>query len=183
MDPIEKIHYLFGGNPGVQSHERLDDFWMLNLQKPTRLNVLTKCRYLIRTLEYEELTRKDPVAGLQYLQTHLSQVIDKSNEAQLREFHKLATLLFKTPAEEAASSVSTFTTASPCFDDSSKESLESVSASDDLFAYNIDQVSQITGRQSNDIQRNRYVLYNKLIEFLPEKLCQPKANLNDFVLI
>lgn len=180
LDPIEKVHYLFGGNPGVQSHERLDDFWILTLQKPGRANVLTKTRYLIRTLEYEELTKKDPVTGLQYLQTHLSQVIDKSNEAQLKEFHKLATLLFK-PQETTSPSCSD--SASPYFDESSKESMESVAASDDLFAYNIDQVTQISNRQSDEIQRNRYVLYNKLIEFLPEKLCQPKANLNDFVLI
>lgn len=179
LDPVEKIHYLFGGNPGVQSHERLDDFWTLNLQKPNREHVLRKCRYLIRTLEYEELARKDAVAGLQYLQTNLSQVIDRHNEAQLKEFHKLTTLLFKTPDATPSSSK----TVSPCFDDSSKESMESVRATDDLYAYNIDQVTQMSNRQSDEIQRNRYVLYNKLIELLPEKLCQPKANLNDFVLI
>lgn len=183
FDPVDKVHYLFGGNPGVQSHERLDDFWALNLLKPSRSSVLTKCKYLIRTLEYEELTKKDPVSGLTYLQTQLSQVIDKSNETQLREFHKLATLLFKTPEETSNDGFNVTTASSPCFDDSSKESLESISASDDLFTYNIDQVTQISRRQSNDIQRNRYILYNKLIEFLPEKLCQPKANLNDFVLI
>lgn len=32
-DGANKIHYLFGGNPGGNSQIRLDDFWMLKLNK------------------------------------------------------------------------------------------------------------------------------------------------------
>lgn len=49
---------------------------------------------MIRKLEYEEMARVDPMYAMQYLQTKLSQVIDHNDPAQLKQFHKLATLLF-----------------------------------------------------------------------------------------
>lgn len=35
LDPISKVHYLFGGNPGRDYMDtlRLDDFWALHLEK------------------------------------------------------------------------------------------------------------------------------------------------------
>lgn len=32
-DANRKVHYLFGGNPGKKTHLRLDDFWILYLEK------------------------------------------------------------------------------------------------------------------------------------------------------
>uniref|UniRef100_A0A8C4QGM5 Muskelin 1, intracellular mediator containing kelch motifs n=1 Tax=Eptatretus burgeri TaxID=7764 RepID=A0A8C4QGM5_EPTBU len=49
-DEKHKVHYLFGGNPGKTSSPkmRLDDFWSLRLCRPSRDDLLRKCRYLIR---------------------------------------------------------------------------------------------------------------------------------------
>ena len=53
------------------------------------------CKYLIRRLEYEEITKQDPFRAIEYLQTSLSDIIDHDDPEQLDEFHKLASLLFK----------------------------------------------------------------------------------------
>lgn len=209
FDPESKVHYLFGGNPGItwKSNLRLDDFWSLTLRKPSRASALQKCRYLLRTQEYEELVKKDPVQGLTYLQTKLHAAIDRENQDQVTAFHKLATLLFKLdlPSSEERKNYQTPCSSmvtSPCRTDPEKDSsmscMESHSSSSmmspscstktidmDLYAYNIDQVTQITNRQlvDSEVKRGRYVIYNKLIEFLPQKMCQPKANLTDFILV
>lgn len=207
FNPETKVHYLFGGNPGItwKSNFRLDDFWCLYMRKPSRESALQKCRYLIRTQEYEELVKKDPVRGLTHLQTKLYAAIDRENRDQVTAFHKLATLLFKLddPGKQLNTPCSSMA-ASPCHDqdlagkDSSMSGIESPSSSSmmspsgssttktdemDLYAYNIDQVTQITNRVDLEVKRGRYVIYNKLIEFLPQKMCQPKANLTDFILV
>ncbi|XP_063700226.1 muskelin [Culicoides brevitarsis] len=188
FDPASKIHYLFGGNPGItwKSNFRLDDFWCLYMRKPSRENALQRCRYLIRTQEYEELAKKDPLRGLTYLQTKLHAAIDRENPDQVTAFHKLATLLFKLddPAKGNASPCSSSMSG---IESPASSSMMSPSCSNemDLYAYNIDQVTQITNRQIVDLEvkRGRYSIYNKIIEFLPQKMCQPKANLTDFILV
>ncbi|XP_049309463.1 muskelin isoform X1 [Bactrocera dorsalis] len=96
-DDVAKSHYLFGGNPGKSSRPqmRLDDFWILELEKPKRSEILMHCRYLVRKLHYEEMARTDPLSAMQYLRHHVAQVIDHSNPEQLHNFHKLASLLFR----------------------------------------------------------------------------------------
>uniref|UniRef100_A0A2M4BCX4 Putative muskelin n=2 Tax=Anopheles marajoara TaxID=58244 RepID=A0A2M4BCX4_9DIPT len=94
-DSTNQVHFLFGGNPGTNSNVRLDDFWVLRLEKPNRDNILRYCKYLLRKQEYEEITKSDPLAAILYLQTKLYDIIDHSDPVQLKEFHKLASLLFK----------------------------------------------------------------------------------------
>lgn len=60
-----------------------------NTIRPTRQH----CKFLIRKLEYEEIARIDPMRAIGYLQTRLSDIIDHSNP-ELKQFHKLTTLLF-----------------------------------------------------------------------------------------
>uniref|UniRef100_A0A336KGX1 CSON006912 protein n=1 Tax=Culicoides sonorensis TaxID=179676 RepID=A0A336KGX1_CULSO len=193
-EPKSKVHYLFGGNPGInwKSNLRLDDFWSLYLIKPNHESALQKCRYLIRTQEYEELVKQDPIRGLHYLQTHLYKAIDRENQEQVNAFHKLATLLFKL---DSLGSKKEFNVApSPSTEDQfqlisidspGSSNMMSPCSSMDLYAYNIDQVTKITNQKQNDaeVKRGRYIVYNKLIEFLPQKMCQPKSNLTDFILV
>ncbi|XP_067630617.1 muskelin isoform X2 [Eurosta solidaginis] len=97
-DDVAKKHYLFGGNPGKSARPqmRLDDFWTLVLEKPKRCEILMHCRYLVRKLHYEEMVRVDPLNAMYYLRNHVAEVIDHSNPEQLNNFHKLASLLFRT---------------------------------------------------------------------------------------
>lgn len=84
-DYANKVHYLFGGNPGKNSPLRLNDFWSLQLKKPSRNDILRQCQYLIRRQEYEEIAKKDPIQGVGYLQTKLYDIIDHENAVQLNE--------------------------------------------------------------------------------------------------
>ncbi|XP_013106897.1 muskelin [Stomoxys calcitrans] len=96
-DETAKLHYMFGGNPGRSTTPqlRLDDFWILELEKPKRDEILKHCRYLVRKLHYEEMAKADPYKAMHYLRHNIAEVIDHNNEEQLRNFHRLASLLFK----------------------------------------------------------------------------------------
>lgn len=86
-DHINKIHYLFGGNPGrvVMPRLRLDDFWKLRLCKPSQMDLYHKCRMMIRKHCFKEMARSDPVASLTYLRTKLSEIIDHKDSKQTEE--------------------------------------------------------------------------------------------------
>ncbi|MPC16516.1 Muskelin [Portunus trituberculatus] len=49
-DDVNKVHYLFGGNPGKASlpKMRLDDFWSLRLCRPSTQQLYQTCVLLIR---------------------------------------------------------------------------------------------------------------------------------------
>lgn len=49
-DHINKVHYLFGGNPGrvYMPRLRLDDFWKLHLTRPSQSWLLQKFKFMIR---------------------------------------------------------------------------------------------------------------------------------------
>ncbi|XP_022128529.2 muskelin [Pieris rapae] len=97
-DPVRKIHYLFGGNPGSASSPRLrlDDLWALRLTRPALSRVVDGARAALRESCYRELAA-DPAAApeaLAYLRRELSDVIDHADPEQVAKFQRLATALF-----------------------------------------------------------------------------------------
>lgn len=52
-----QVHYLFGGNPGraCLPKLRLDDFWQLQLCRPTHAQLLQRCKLLIRKHRYSHI--------------------------------------------------------------------------------------------------------------------------------
>uniref|UniRef100_T1J0F1 Muskelin N-terminal domain-containing protein n=1 Tax=Strigamia maritima TaxID=126957 RepID=T1J0F1_STRMM len=101
-DHIRKVHYLFGGNPGKASlpKMRLDDFWSLQLCRPSREQLLRRCKRLIRKHQFQEIVSSDSIRALQYLQTELAATIDHSDPEEAKEFQLLASTLFRVPTEE-----------------------------------------------------------------------------------
>jgi len=101
-DHVKKVHYLFGGNPGKDNlpKMRLDDFWSLQLCRPSSDHLLRRCKYLIRKHRFQEIAKQDPLMALQYLQTQLAQMVDHADQEESREFQLLATTLFKDSSEE-----------------------------------------------------------------------------------
>ncbi|XP_055628729.1 muskelin isoform X2 [Toxorhynchites rutilus septentrionalis] len=217
-DAKNQIHFLFGGNPGMNSHFRLDDFWMLRLEKPARQNIVRYSLYLLRKLEYEEIVKTNPLSAIPYLQTKLYDIIDHDDPAQLKEFHKLASLLFKSDNMDCGTEPTSLLTIplggslklntedhpnehepnekmmrveAKCSDEadgSSSSSLSSECSSSQTaravpstsLAYS--SRSQKTDDQSFELKIRRCLLYNKIVDLLPEKLCQPKKNISDYVL-
>lgn len=184
-DKASKMFYLFGGNPGSSS-VRLDDFWKFQLTKPTRNHVLNYCKYLIRKQEYEEICKVDTIKAVYYLQTKLSETINKHDQVQVQEFHKLASLLFRSQmsTEELTAG-----------DDGQQSDCVSPDAMDDELSTSVSSISSIVPSTSNSkyfnlnsdkdqkIRTQRGLLFNKLIELLPGEICQPRGNLVDFVII
>ncbi|XP_034476504.1 muskelin isoform X2 [Drosophila innubila] len=211
-DELAKTHYLFGGNPGIFQYQqlRLDDFWLLHLEKPKREEILKHCRYLIRKLRYEEMVRIDPLKALQYLRQHISEVIDHTDAEQLDKFHKLASLLFKsheicqdsalspkgtpmmcagTEGYEASTEEDELTEVIglPSAENVSMESSESLATSGISETASSPSSSSCTKRartESTCEQLNRRAfLFNKLVQLMPVSMVQPERNLSDFVVI
>ncbi|ALC41608.1 muskelin, partial [Drosophila busckii] len=209
-DEVAKTHYLFGGNPGISQYQqlRLDDFWMLYLEKPKREEILNHCRYLIRKLHYEEMTGTEPLKAMQYLRKQISAVIDHNDDEQLNNFHKLAALLFKsddndasdvqslttTPLREKAEEINENAIETPNAedthlgsDDGKLESNESLTTSGISETASTPNDSSCTKRARTDakgeLQNHRAFLFNKLVQLMPSGMVQPERNLSDFVVI
>ncbi|XP_058054980.1 muskelin isoform X3 [Anopheles bellator] len=272
-DTTNQVHFLFGGNPGTNSNLRLDDFWVLRLEKPNRDNILRYCKYLLRKQEYEEITKNDPLSAIVYLQTKLYDIIDHGDPVQLKEFHKLASLLFKsdiTAGEGETEPISLLTCSlvgggggskhkqqppsrddedcrkgeaniaakvmrveSPksVIDEADTSSISSMSSSDcsnsqattytqktnaesstrgtkvsktgssaikiestTASAFDSKQTTPSTSHaiagtrnriidQQFEMKIRRCLLFNKLVDLMPEALCQPKKNISDYVLL
>lgn len=197
--------------------------------RPSRTQILRHCKYLIRRLEYEEIVKTNSIRAVGYLQTRLSEIIDHSDEEQLHEFHKLASLLFK--CDDYMDSDVQTTTASSSRSNSSAMEIDpksltinqtSCGASSDsndstssrnnidtkdwnmkteryhnytpppptICCYGANTLKKdaelFTSKseeQQFEVKNQRFLLYNKLIELMPEHMVQPKGNLSDFVVI
>ncbi|KAJ8686742.1 hypothetical protein QAD02_022536 [Eretmocerus hayati] len=158
-DHIKKVHYLFGGNPGraCLPKLRLDDFWRLQLCRPSRDQILTKCKLLIRKCKFEELAASDSVEALLYLQTKVSEMIDHENPEQTKEFQLLASRLFQ-----------------------DRNSCTSLMMQDDSDTADIIALSATESLEMK-MHMRRTELYDKLSEFFPESLTQPRVNLIDLL--
>lgn len=102
-DHARKVHYLFGGNPGKDSlpKMRLDDFWSLQLCRPSPDFLLRRCSYLIRKYRFLELACTNRCAAMTYLQNQVSKTVNHNDPKEAQEFQLLATNLFKDgPSEE-----------------------------------------------------------------------------------
>ncbi|XP_026673442.1 muskelin isoform X4 [Ceratina calcarata] len=86
-DPVRKVHFLFGGNPGRSClpNLRLDDFWQLKLCRPSNEQILKRCKLLIRKHKFKELALNNSVEALEYLQTKVSEIIDHTDVEQTKE--------------------------------------------------------------------------------------------------
>ncbi|CAH2089333.1 unnamed protein product [Euphydryas editha] len=97
-DPVRKVHYLFGGNPGTAGSPRLrlDDLWSLRLRRPSAARVRAAARAALREARFRELAAapRAAAAALHYLRTDLSAATDHSDPDQVAHFQKLATVLF-----------------------------------------------------------------------------------------
>ncbi|XP_022109692.1 muskelin-like [Acanthaster planci] len=96
-DHKHKKHYLFGGNPGRSTAERirLDDFWSLELVRPLKDQVVRRCKHLIRKHRFQEIAMSNPVQALRYLQTELYETVNHKDEQETKEFQLLASSLFR----------------------------------------------------------------------------------------
>jgi hypothetical protein len=132
----------------------------IQLQKPSRENVLNYCKYLIRKQKYEEITRSDPLSALKFLRNDLSEAIDKTDQNQLNDFHKLASLLFcenKTAIKSPSENVE--------FDE------QRVAAEEE----------DVQGGAARKLRNQRSILFNRLTSLLKKSKRQPQESLLNFI--
>ncbi|XP_012935580.1 muskelin isoform X1 [Aplysia californica] len=153
-DHVRKVHYLFGGNPGVDSlpRMRLDDFWSLKLLRPSPEYLLRRCRFLIRKHQFLEMSAQTPRQAMTYLQTELAQVVDHQNPEETKEFQLLASSLF------------------PCS-----------AVDDDEFTESMEEAVTAVPSFGNPHFAQRTQLFDALVEFFPDSMTQPKENLVDLI--
>eukprot|EP01134_Creolimax_fragrantissima_P005826 CFRG5826T1 len=178
-NPITKVHYMFGGNPGSNSNSRLDDFWSLQLHQKSPREVLSKALFMIRSQHFLDLCRKDDkIEALAYLQTELAEVVNHDDKAQSDQFRALTSFLFQTstttpsmPSQsqlqmnEFLTSTSYQTNSSSAYSGSSAPLLSSHLSSADSVGYT-----------------ERAALYERLQMFFPPSMKQPSANLIELLL-
>lgn len=165
---------------------------VLCIFRPTRNQILRQCKYLIRKLEYEEIARANPMQALLYLQTRVNEIINHEDGKELREFHKLASLLFKPvdapgDANRLLAVVSPLPLENPSSPDTSSMDDYETSSETQLSAAKpqpMPSADPSAVEQQIMIKSQRCLLYNRLVELMPEQiLSQPKGNLSDLVLI
>lgn len=166
FDDKKGVWYLFGGNPGnaERVNQRLDDFWMLELKKPSPQDVWRRCRFLIRKCKFREMCLKakegnveESMNALQYLKNELTQCVDHENSQESIEFRNLASELFKCGIPGSLN-VSLFDAFSPSLSPASPK------AENSLGEFNL-----------------RTELYEQLLDFFPSSMKQPKSNLVDLI--
>lgn len=138
----------------------------ITLHKPSRENVLNYCKYLIRKQKYEEITHSDPLSALKFLRNNLSEAIDRSDQKQLNDFHKLTSLLF-------CESKTTIKSKSRAVDDAVEDDGQHVATSCLQGA----QGTSVAGK----IRNQRSILFNKLTNLLPKSKRQPHESLLNFI--
>lgn len=79
----------------------------LELSKPSRDNIFSYCKYLIRKQNYEEITHTDSINALMFLRNNLAETIDQNDGTQVNDFHKLASLLFCNKADDSTPKAAT----------------------------------------------------------------------------
>uniref|UniRef100_H2ZEN2 F5/8 type C domain-containing protein n=1 Tax=Ciona savignyi TaxID=51511 RepID=H2ZEN2_CIOSA len=154
-DHTQQVHYMFGGNPGKTSQPklRLNDFWSLKLTRPTEADILRKSRYAIRRQTFRELALRNPVSALHYLQSNVSEVVDHRDAKEATEFRLLTSTLFGD--------------VDVCDSDDCEQSNDS--NSNYLYA------------DADEARAGRTALFNSLVKYFPEQMCQPKGNLIDLI--
>ncbi|KAH8107718.1 Muskelin N-terminus-domain-containing protein [Cristinia sonorae] len=70
--------------------DRLDDFWSMQLQRPSSAEIVRRAKYLIRQQRFREMCEDStPVSALAYLQTEVSSVVDHADPEEAQVFRSL----------------------------------------------------------------------------------------------
>ena len=153
-DQRNKVHYLFGGNPGKSLGKmRLDDFWKLKLERPSLRDVIRNCKFMIRKLRYREMAETNAIEALPYLQNEVSELIDHTNHAERQEFESLATSLF---VQQDSSS-------------SNEEDVDRMTCAQGDFEI------------SSHLHKRRTEVFDQIVRYFPSDMTHPCGDLVDLI--
>ncbi|XP_039250977.2 muskelin-like [Styela clava] len=175
-DHVRRTHYMFGGNPGSKSSPktRLSDFWSLNLSRPSKGDILQKCRYMLRRHKFREQSLSDPMSALLYLQNDVSETVHHEDPKEEREFRLLATSLFGSVSDSESDDDTTNATPSITATDSEKTSATKSSTVKTSYLH-----LKYADIDENFVERTK--LFDALASYFPEEMTQPSGNIIDLM--
>ena len=95
-DSKNKVHYLFGGNPGYRGSNtvRLNDFWEMKMVKLSVNEILFKMKLTIRLYWYEEMCKYNSYKAVKFLQDDLYQFFNHSDKPEADKVGFILKLFF-----------------------------------------------------------------------------------------
>jgi hypothetical protein len=172
-DEVNCVHFMFGGNPGGKQGKedklRLGDFWRLQLIRPSRKDVLRRCKLMIRQCNFSELASNNQMQALKYLHTSLASIVDHKNPKEEREYQLLTSELFRSPSGAANLMLSACTKRA-----SNKRSREGSPLHQQTN-------STITATTDDRTYQIRSGLFDKLAAHFPDELTHPRGSLIDLI--
>ena len=159
---------------------------------PSSSDVLRRARFFIRRQLFIEMCHSsEPMQALQYLQNDVSSFVNHDDEVESKQFRELTQYLFKWPGKRAGISSSGNDILALGLIEKSRSTAMTSSgnmdvqaggmASGGLFLY-ILKISEIAdGESESQTYFNRTALYEKLLEYFPSSMKEPKGNLVDLV--
>jgi len=172
-DEVNCVHFMFGGNPGGKQGKedklRLGDFWRLQLIRPSRKDVLRRCKLMIRQCNFSELASNNQMQALKYLHTSLASIVDHKNPKEEREYQLLTSELFRSPSGTANLMLSACTKRA-----SNKRSREG----SPLHQQTNSTINATTDDRTYQIRSG---LFDKLAAHFPDELTHPRGSLIDLI--
>ncbi|KAF8514139.1 hypothetical protein JB92DRAFT_2920225 [Gautieria morchelliformis] len=107
-DHNRKVFYVHGGNSGLESNWRLDDFWSMTFERPTRKEMVRRTKFIARRQHFKELCDTVPsVQALTFLQRDVHAVVDHLSDEETATFRALQSHLFDKASPSQASPTDT----------------------------------------------------------------------------
>ncbi|OBZ70545.1 Muskelin [Grifola frondosa] len=185
---------------------RLDDFWQMQLIRPSPDEIVRRACFEIRQQQFREMCEDGPaIQALTFLQTQVSSVVDHSDVEETKTFRSLLSYLLAappqptptrsgTPAASGSGSGMDGEDSSPSWIRSSSDSLVDVhtssskrsrpeAASPSVVRMEEDPVETTAGHTAPSPARfhQRTQLFERLLAFVNEDAKQPDENLLDLV--
>jgi hypothetical protein len=201
-DPVRKHFFMFGGNMGTPDGERLDDFWRLELVRPSAEDILRKAKLKLRCQKFLEMcTDAEPMQALTYLQTEISALVNHQDEEESASFRSLLSHLLTqsmtrpppvlpTPPAPGASSFGAPSTVleqdiqmeEDENNDDSDDQDGSASASGSEAKSDEDAAVLATTRERDrERYRHRTEVFEEILKFFDPSSKQPQTNLLDLI--
>ncbi|KAF8585931.1 hypothetical protein K439DRAFT_1409405 [Ramaria rubella] len=94
-DHVRREFFVHGGNSGKDGQKRLDDFWSMKFERPSREEIVRRAKFIIRRQHFKELCETIPaVQALTFLQRDVHSVVDHLSDEETATFRALHSHLF-----------------------------------------------------------------------------------------
>ncbi|KAI0358515.1 hypothetical protein OH77DRAFT_1189211 [Trametes cingulata] len=182
-----------GADTDADAEKRLDDFWRLEIIRPSYEEITRRVLFEIRKQQFREMCEDQPsIKALTFLQTRVSEVVNHSDPEEAADFRSLlsAHLLsaFPRTAPEAPSTSQSATESSPSSVRADSppprkrsRSNSPTASSKSVIRWEKDPIEADDSGPSPERFRQRTEMFERLMAFINEDAKQPDQNLVDMI--